>query len=196
MKREKELPLCDASLVKENAHDLGADDEAVAHRGWFKEVAVAQELSGKLADALDAATGDRDERGEAEELGVPWDGAEGVDLPDEFREAVEGVDDVRLLHGRFLEEDGQLGDAVSDEGSLGEGLAVVVIGGVVVFLGASAGGCLDCDLLGLEGELWGLGESAWGRAAPDFLISWGKFVEIYGQPSREFLKKKYCMNAA
>ena len=173
MKREKESPLCDASLVEENAHELGADEEAVAHRGGLKEVAVAQELPGKLADALDAATGDCDERGEAEELGVPWDGAEGVDLPDEFREAVEGVDDVRLLHGRFLEEDGQLGDAVSD---LGMGLAVVVIGGVVVFLGARAGGCLDCGELlglGLEGELRGLGESAWGRAAPDFLISLG-----------------------
>ena len=179
MKREKESPLCDPRLVEENAHELGADEEAVAHRGRFKEVAVAQELPGKLAYALDAATGDCDERGEAEELGVPWDGAEGVDLPDEFREAVECVDDVRLLHGCFLEEDGQLGDAVSD---LGMGLAVIVIGGVVVFLGASAGGCLDCDLLGLEGELRGLGESAWGRAAPDFLISrWlrEKFVRTW-----------------
>jgi hypothetical protein len=64
---------------------------------------------------------------------VSWDGAEGVDLPDEFREAVEGVDDVRLLHGCFFEEDGRIGDAVSDMGSLGEGLAVV-LRGVVVFL--------------------------------------------------------------
>ena len=134
MKREKESPLCNASLVEENAHDLGAGDEAVAHRGRVNEVAVAQELSGKLADALDAATWDCDERGEAEELDVSWDGAEGVDLPDEFREAVECVDNVRLLHGCFFKEDGKLGDAVSDMGSLGEGLAVVVIGGVVVFL--------------------------------------------------------------
>jgi hypothetical protein len=65
---------------------------------------------------------------------VSWDGAEGVDLPDEFREAVEGVDNVRLLHGCFFKEDGRIGDAVSNVGSLGEGLAVVVIGGVVVFL--------------------------------------------------------------
>ena len=156
----------------------------MAHRGWFKEVAVAQELSGKLAGALDAATGDCDERGEAEELDVSWDGAEGVDLPDEFCEAVKGVDNVRLLHGCFFKEDGQLGDAVSDVGSLGEGLgdAVVVIGSVVAFLGARAGGCFGCKLLGLGGELWGLCESAWGRAAQDFLISrWlrEKFVRTW-----------------
>jgi len=169
---EKELPLCDASLVEENAHDLGADDEAVAHRGWVKEVAVAQELAGKLADALDAATWDCDERGEAEELDVSWYGAEGVDLPDDFREAVECVDDVRLLHGSFFQEDGRIGDAVSDVGSLGEGRigdAVVVIGGVLAFLRARAGGCFGCgELLAFGGELWGLGEFAGGRAAQDF----------------------------
>ena len=34
--RERESPLCDASLVEENAHELGAYEEAVAHCGGLK----------------------------------------------------------------------------------------------------------------------------------------------------------------
>ena len=60
------VPLCDPRLAEEQAHELGADEKAVADCGRGEEIPMSHDHFGEVADSLDAATWDGDDRGRAE----------------------------------------------------------------------------------------------------------------------------------